>query len=281
MSDGWSGYPNGRIPLTMLTQIAPGVYLQPDAARRVVSMMAPFLKATGLPLKSIEGYRDFATQVYYRNLYLTGKGNVAAVPGTSKHGEALADDFAWPMTSWTTPGQTWFRAHEAQYSQSSSQGVADGEPWHKVDVGSHTTTAGGGATPLPPVTPTKDRRSLEMIQARVAGGTIADLGEFSVRAYTSTSQSFDYGTSAALWGTVTLTPDQMNTAIRQTTDRRNALVGDIAAAVIAKLPPATGGGSAGPSAAEIAAEVAKLLTPVIAAVPAATVAAEGKALSNG
>lgn len=143
-------YANGRIPLAALTQVAPGVYMQPDVAIRVARMGSAFLVAVGLPLKSIEGYRDFARQVFYRNEYLAGRGNPAAIPGTSPHGMALANDFAWPMTSWTTAGQVWFRAHAADYEQSSAQGLGDDEPWHKVDTGNHTTTtpAGGGAIPI-------------------------------------------------------------------------------------------------------------------------------------
>lgn len=152
MANNWSGYPNGKIPLDKMTQIRPdlasGGYAQPDAANAFNRMAKDFQAATGVPLKFVEAYRSYDMQVVLRNAYLAGKGNVAAIPGTSNHGWGLAFDFAYPMTSWNTQGQAWFRANEARYGFSSAQGVGDDEPWHKVYVGSTTTAAGGNSTPI-------------------------------------------------------------------------------------------------------------------------------------
>lgn len=167
MPAGWSGHPNGQIPLSMLTQLSPilgsGGYAQTDAANAFRRMAAEFEAAVGTPLKFSEAYRSYETQVqlfterYVRVNYNTGiywdgsywkiKPGVAAaaIPGRSNHGEALAFDFAWPLTSWSTQGQQWFRANEARFGFSSAQGVADGEPWHKVYVGPTPTVSGGGA----------------------------------------------------------------------------------------------------------------------------------------
>lgn len=170
MPIGWSGYPNGQIPLAMMTQLSPllgvGGYAQPDAAAAFLRMAKDFEAAVGLPLKFSEFYRPITIQeelftgryvrtsvntgLYWQGSYWTKKpgADPAAVPGTSNHGYAIAVDFAWPLTSWTTQGQQWFRANEARYGFSSAQGVADGEPWHKVYVGPTPTTAGGGSTPI-------------------------------------------------------------------------------------------------------------------------------------
>lgn len=171
MTIGWSGYPNGQIPLALMTQLSPilgvGGYAQPDAANAFLRMAKDFEAAVGLPLKFSEFYRPITVQeelftdryvrtsvntgIYWQGSYWAKKPGVAAaaVPGTSNHGYAIAVDFAWPLTSWTTEGQAWFRANEARYGFSSAQGVADGEPWHKVYVGPTTTTSGGGAIDIP------------------------------------------------------------------------------------------------------------------------------------
>lgn len=171
MSIGWSGYPNGQIPLGLMTQLSPllgvGGYAQPDAANAFRRMAKDFEAAVGIPLKFSEAYRGLATQeglftdryvrtnavtgIYWQGSYWVKKPGVAAaaVPGTSNHGYAIAFDFAWPLTSWSTEGQAWFRANEARYNFSSAQGVADGEPWHKVYVGPTTTTSGGDAVEIP------------------------------------------------------------------------------------------------------------------------------------
>lgn len=170
MPIGWSGYPNGQIPLSLMTQLAPilgiGGYAQPDAAEAFLRIARDFEAAVGIPLKFSEAYRGYQTQielftaryvrvqrvtgVYWDGDYWAKKPDVAAaaVPGSSNHGWALAFDFAWPLTSWSTVGQAWFRANESRYNFSSAQGVADGEPWHKVYIGPTPTTAGGGSVPI-------------------------------------------------------------------------------------------------------------------------------------
>lgn len=140
-------YPNGQVPTSEMDQYR-GLWGAPDAIRAIQLIIA-LAALAGYVLTPNEIYRSLAMQVYYRNLYLSGKGNPAAIPGTSNHGYGLAADFNYPLTSWTTAAQAWFRANEARFQLSSAQGVADGEPWHKVYIGPLTTPAGGGATPLP------------------------------------------------------------------------------------------------------------------------------------
>lgn len=152
MGDNWSGYPNGRIPLSLLTQVYSGLgaggFLQTDAARAFYNIQAA-AKQAGFNLTFNEGYRDYAKQEYYRDQYLHHNGSPAAIPGTSKHGYALAMDLDWPMNSWTSNAQQWWSRNEASFGWSSAQGKIDGEPWHKVYVGGTTTAAGGNVRPLP------------------------------------------------------------------------------------------------------------------------------------
>lgn len=121
----------------------PGGYLQARAARAWWAIKAWFKVALGLDISFNEGYRPLATQVYYFNLYLAGKGNPAAKPGTSKHGDGWAWDLNSPFNSWLNQAQVAWLANEARFGISSAQGRADNEAWHKVNV-SETTVAGGG-----------------------------------------------------------------------------------------------------------------------------------------
>lgn len=170
MTNNWSGSPSGYIPLSKMTRlrsdIGPGGYAQPDAALAYLAMAAEFERAVGVPLKFTEAYRDYATSVqlfvarynrvarrtgiFWDGSYWMKKPGVAAagIPGTSFHLEGLATDYAYPLTSWTTPGQAWFRANEARFGFSSAQGVADNEPWHKRYIGSTNTAAGTSGTPI-------------------------------------------------------------------------------------------------------------------------------------
>lgn len=151
MGDNWSGQPNGKIPLSMMTKVnaanVPGSFLQPDAANAWASIKAAAARA-GFTISFNEGYRDYNTQVYYRDQYLNHGGNPAGIPGTSKHGYGLAIDIDYPMTIWTSSLQIWWQQNEAKYGWSSAQGKVDGEPWHKVYIGPTTTPAGGGSTPI-------------------------------------------------------------------------------------------------------------------------------------
>lgn len=79
-------------------------------------------KASGGILSLTEGYRDLAGQNYRWSLFKKG-GNLAAAPGTSKHGYGLAADVAG--------GQSWLRANGAKYGWTNTGlGFAQREPWH-------------------------------------------------------------------------------------------------------------------------------------------------------
>jgi hypothetical protein len=145
----------------------PGGYMTHRAARAWRAAVALIRALLGVTLTFNEAYRDYAKQVYYRQLYLSGRGNPAGIPGTSKHGTGEAVDIDYPMTSWSTTAQATFRAHEGALGWSSAQGAADGEPWHKVNVGEPSASvAGGGATPLPTI-----KRSKSMYLFWDTGGT--------------------------------------------------------------------------------------------------------------
>jgi hypothetical protein len=69
---------NGKLPDSTLTPIPPGK-LENSAAR---AWKAGPGKAGCRLTGPNSGYRSYAMQVYYWNLYQSGRGNLAARPGT-------------------------------------------------------------------------------------------------------------------------------------------------------------------------------------------------------
>lgn len=90
---------NGRLPTSALAKI-PGGRLRKDAAEAWNAMNAESERRFGVTLRPTgprSSYRSFSEQVALRRLYLAGKGDLAAVPGTSNHGLGLAVDLATPQ----------------------------------------------------------------------------------------------------------------------------------------------------------------------------------------
>lgn len=77
-----------------------------------------------------DSYRDFATQV---RLYQQKPG-LAAVPGTSNHGWALAVDLCGGAESFGTPAELWLRANAGRYGWIHPAWAEPyslrAEPWH-------------------------------------------------------------------------------------------------------------------------------------------------------
>lgn len=91
---------NGRIPDSQLCAV-PGGRLAKEAAANWIALRAKGGKELGIwicPLGAQSSYRTFAQQQHFWNLYQSGKGNLAARPGTSNHGWGNAVDLAHPPT---------------------------------------------------------------------------------------------------------------------------------------------------------------------------------------
>lgn len=89
-------YLNGRLPGAVLGNIAQG-RLRKDAAKAFNAMNMESEARFGVtlhPTGSMSSYRTLAQQQYLWNLYIAGRGNLAARPGTSNHGWGLAIDLA-------------------------------------------------------------------------------------------------------------------------------------------------------------------------------------------
>lgn len=93
-------YSNGRLPRSALAPIGGGYYLAKEAAESFLAMSAEALRRFGTRIGVVAAYRTFARQVYFWNLYLSGRGNLAARPGSSNHGLGLAIDLASQHMRW-------------------------------------------------------------------------------------------------------------------------------------------------------------------------------------
>ncbi len=116
---------NGRLPTSDLSPI-PGGELRKDAA---AAWNAPGGPAdAGLrPTGSMSSYRTYEEQVYLYRLYQEGKGNLAAIPGTSNHGLGIAVDLAEPWM------RDWLDEHGAKYGWKKTEAMS--EWWHVNFVG--------------------------------------------------------------------------------------------------------------------------------------------------
>lgn len=97
-------YENGRLPQSALAPISHpsvSVKLEKDAAASWNAMRLCSLTSGGpdiYPAGSRSAYRTYDQQIYFWNLYQSGRGNLAARPGTSNHGIGRAVDLANPST---------------------------------------------------------------------------------------------------------------------------------------------------------------------------------------
>lgn len=112
-------YPNGKFPDSALLAIPGGRLARGGAAE---SWNAGPAKAGLRPLGDNSSYRLYSVQVYYWNLYQSGRGNLAAYPGTSNHGWGTAVDLA---AMWM---RAWIDAHGAQYHWAKIEAMS--EWWH-------------------------------------------------------------------------------------------------------------------------------------------------------
>lgn len=125
------GYPNGLIPTSALCPLPQeGHYLRADAAVAFAKLNAAYADHFGEPICVTDSYRSLAVQqdLYYR------KPGLAAVPGTSNHGLALAVDLCGGINSFGTDEFIWMKNHARQYGwMHPDWAAASGstpEPWH-------------------------------------------------------------------------------------------------------------------------------------------------------
>jgi len=129
----WGDHSNGNIPLSALTTLswAPGHRLRSDAAAAFESLNQAYRARFGTSISITDSYRTLAAQ---QHLYETKGPGLAAVPGTSNHGWALAVDLGGGINSFGTAQHVWMVANGPAYGWIhptwARQGGGREEAWH-------------------------------------------------------------------------------------------------------------------------------------------------------
>lgn len=126
--------PNGEIPVELLCRPRfANVLLRCDAAAALEQVNTAYRAAFGRDLAVSGGYRTLAEQQQAR----ATKGDLAAEPGTSNHGRALAVDFSdfGSVGQFDDPDYLWMVANAPQFGWVHPPGMGPGgsgplEPWH-------------------------------------------------------------------------------------------------------------------------------------------------------
>ena len=117
---------NGQLPSSMLRAI-PGGRLEKATAASWLRLRAKIGKEAGVwicPTSSRTAYRTYGEQQYFWNLYRSGRGNLAARPGTSNHGWGTTVDV--PSTTMASL----INRHGASYGWQKRWSDAQSEWWH-------------------------------------------------------------------------------------------------------------------------------------------------------
>jgi peptidoglycan DL-endopeptidase CwlO len=127
----WGGWSNGRIPADALCRL--GTYshaLRCDAAASYGQLDAAYTAAFGTPLCITDSYRSLGAQT----AAFATKPELAAVPGTSNHGWALAVDLCGGIHIGGSPQWAWMVANAARFGFVQPDWATPGgekpEPWH-------------------------------------------------------------------------------------------------------------------------------------------------------
>jgi hypothetical protein len=131
VSPAWGGWDNGRIAPEALCQIGVGRHaLRCDAAADFLRLSAAYEAEFGRPACVTDSYRSLASQ---RSAFAR-KPALAAVPGTSNHGWALALDMCDGVNRAGSAQWRWMTEHAGRYGfvqpAWASPGGEKPEPWH-------------------------------------------------------------------------------------------------------------------------------------------------------
>ncbi|MCA0144470.1 NlpC/P60 family protein [Blastococcus sp. LR1] len=131
VNPAWGGWSNGRIPVEALCRLGvDGHALRCDAAASYAQLAEAYTAEFGATLCITDSYRSFGGQV----AAFRSKPALAAVPGTSNHGWALAVDLCGGINVAGTPQWSWMTAHAARFGfvqpDWARPGAEKPEPWH-------------------------------------------------------------------------------------------------------------------------------------------------------
>jgi hypothetical protein len=125
-------YPNGEIPESALCSLPqPGHMLRPDAAIAFIKLNRAYEKDHGEWICVTDSYRSLETQ---RILYEEKGPDLAAKPGTSRHGLGIAVDLCGGIESFGTDTYEWMKANAPRFgwyhpAWAEPNGSMP-EPWH-------------------------------------------------------------------------------------------------------------------------------------------------------
>ena len=128
----WGGHENGRIPAAELCPLAgaSGHLLRCDAAAAYGEMATAYRARFGSRLCITDSYRPYERQV----VAAERKPDLAATPGTSNHGWALAVDLCGGANDFGTRQHRWLQANAGKFGWRQPGWAAKGgsrpEPWH-------------------------------------------------------------------------------------------------------------------------------------------------------
>ncbi|MGY1773631.1 NlpC/P60 family protein [Blastococcus sp. SYSU D00813] len=130
VSPAWGGFANGRIPTELLCPVGGGHRLRCDAAAGYTALAEAFADAFGRQLCITDSYRSFAAQVAAAR----AKPRLAAAPGTSNHGWALAVDLCGGVNHFGSAEFRWMEANARRFGfvhpDWAQEGAEKPEPWH-------------------------------------------------------------------------------------------------------------------------------------------------------
>lgn len=144
------GWENGKQVQLTLVDIGNGKKLRAEAAVRYRAMYEA-AKRDGVILSPNSAFRTMEEQTRLYNLYLSGKGNLAAKPGYSNHqgGRSLDLNTGTGVTGYLSKVYRWLFSNAADYGFKND---VKGEPWHWTYYGPMNSSVAGlnslGFSPL-------------------------------------------------------------------------------------------------------------------------------------
>ena len=136
---------NGRLPASQLKPI-PGGRLRRDVANSWLRLRNHIGRKHGVwicPTSSRCSYRPYHDQVHFWNLYQSGRGNLAAYPGTSNHGLGTTVDVPSPAMA------RLINREGAAYGWQKRWSDAQSEWWHFKYAAEHDSHKGEPVKPRP------------------------------------------------------------------------------------------------------------------------------------
>lgn len=129
----WGGYSNGKLPLSILCTPAWAAShhkVRCDANKALAELNAAYRARFGVNLAITSTYRTYDQQVALK----LAKPTLAATPGTSNHGWALAVDLGGGIQTFGTAQHNWMRANANRFGWFHPSWAQTGgslpEPWH-------------------------------------------------------------------------------------------------------------------------------------------------------